>query len=204
MSTPSARTGRALKAASVNRPLAVLRHLLKVAHEEWGLTPAPPRVRLEAPASDYTRPTRPPRARGRQRRAPGGRRRPTAVILALGAPAADQGRHRAVARAHHGGSAVAEGVGVVKLGAPGRSVLKCVGVYFLASSSRPGRGVRALADSGMAGTVVLFIMVIVRAYKQRQRARGRLMSWDALRSAAAGRSPLVGAGGPASRPMCSP
>jgi integrase len=47
LANPSERTGRQLRAASVNRPLAVLRHLLKVAHDEWGLAPAPPRVRLE-------------------------------------------------------------------------------------------------------------------------------------------------------------
>jgi integrase len=47
MSNPSERTGRALTPASVNRPLAVMRHVLKLAHEEWGLAPEPPRVRLE-------------------------------------------------------------------------------------------------------------------------------------------------------------
>jgi integrase len=47
MSNVSERTGRQLTAASVNRPLAVLRHLLKTAREEWGLLADVPRVRLE-------------------------------------------------------------------------------------------------------------------------------------------------------------
>jgi integrase len=47
MSALSERTGRQLSPASINRPLAVLRHLLKVAHEEWGLLADVPRVRLE-------------------------------------------------------------------------------------------------------------------------------------------------------------
>jgi hypothetical protein len=33
--------------AAVNRPLALLRHLLRLAHEEWELLEAVPRVRLE-------------------------------------------------------------------------------------------------------------------------------------------------------------
>jgi integrase len=36
-----------LSAASINRPLAVLRHLLRLAHEEWEVLPAIPKVRME-------------------------------------------------------------------------------------------------------------------------------------------------------------
>ena len=36
-----------LSAASINRPLALLRHLLRLAHEEWEVLPAVPRIRLE-------------------------------------------------------------------------------------------------------------------------------------------------------------
>ncbi len=36
-----------LSAASINRPLAVLRHLLRLAHEEWEVLSAVPKVRLE-------------------------------------------------------------------------------------------------------------------------------------------------------------
>jgi hypothetical protein len=39
--------GHTLSAAAVNRPLAVLRHLLRVAHEEWEVLPDVPRIRLE-------------------------------------------------------------------------------------------------------------------------------------------------------------
>jgi integrase len=38
---------RPLTAAAVNRPLALLRHLLRLAHEEWELLQTVPRVRLE-------------------------------------------------------------------------------------------------------------------------------------------------------------
>ena len=38
---------RLLTAAAVNRPLALLRHLLRTAHEEWEVLPAVPRIRLE-------------------------------------------------------------------------------------------------------------------------------------------------------------
>jgi integrase len=38
---------RLLTAAAVNRPLALLRHLLRIAHEEWEALPAVPRIRLE-------------------------------------------------------------------------------------------------------------------------------------------------------------
>jgi integrase len=36
-----------LSAASINRPLAVLRHLLRLAHEEWEVLPSVPKIRLE-------------------------------------------------------------------------------------------------------------------------------------------------------------
>jgi len=47
LSAKSARTGRLLTAAAVNRPLALLRHLLRLAHEEWEVLPAVPKIRLE-------------------------------------------------------------------------------------------------------------------------------------------------------------
>src|SRR5207244_3939763 len=34
-------------AASINRPLAALRHLFQLAHEEWGVLSAVPKIRLE-------------------------------------------------------------------------------------------------------------------------------------------------------------
>jgi integrase len=40
-------TGKLYAAASINRPLAALRHLLQLAHEEWCVLPAVPRIRLE-------------------------------------------------------------------------------------------------------------------------------------------------------------
>lgn len=43
----SERTGRPLTAAAVNRPLALLRHLLKLAHEEWEVLATVPKIRLE-------------------------------------------------------------------------------------------------------------------------------------------------------------
>jgi len=43
----SPRTGRRLTAAAVNRPLAVLRHLLQLAVEEWEVLDRVPRIRLE-------------------------------------------------------------------------------------------------------------------------------------------------------------
>jgi hypothetical protein len=36
-----------LSAASINRPLALLRHLLRLAHDEWEVLTAVPKVRLE-------------------------------------------------------------------------------------------------------------------------------------------------------------
>src|SRR6185295_1489930 len=41
----SARTHRPLTAAGINRPLAILRHLLRIAHEEWEVLPVVPKVR---------------------------------------------------------------------------------------------------------------------------------------------------------------
>jgi integrase len=40
-------TDKPLTAAAINRPLALLRHLLKLAHEEWETIVAVPRIRLE-------------------------------------------------------------------------------------------------------------------------------------------------------------
>jgi integrase len=40
-------TGRPYSPAGINRPLATLRHLLQLAHDEWELLPAVPRIRLE-------------------------------------------------------------------------------------------------------------------------------------------------------------
>src|SRR5262249_51282114 len=36
-----------LSAASINRPLALIRHLMRLAHEEWGVLPQVPRIKLE-------------------------------------------------------------------------------------------------------------------------------------------------------------
>jgi len=47
LNTASARTGRSLTAAAINRPLALLRHLLRLAHEEWEVLPTVPKIRLE-------------------------------------------------------------------------------------------------------------------------------------------------------------
>jgi len=44
-----ARTGREYSAAAINRPLAALRHLLQLAHEQqWAALPTVPKIRLEA------------------------------------------------------------------------------------------------------------------------------------------------------------
>ena len=43
----SRQSGVVLSAASINRPLALLRHLLRLAHEEWEVLPAVPRIRFE-------------------------------------------------------------------------------------------------------------------------------------------------------------
>ena len=48
LSTKCARTGREYSAASINRPLAALRHLLQLAHEQqWATLTAVPKIRLE-------------------------------------------------------------------------------------------------------------------------------------------------------------
>ncbi len=47
LATTSRQTGAVLAAASINRPLALLRHLLRLAHEEWEVLPAVPRIRME-------------------------------------------------------------------------------------------------------------------------------------------------------------
>jgi integrase len=44
---PAANGGRPLTAAAVNRPLAVLRHLLQLAVEEWEVLDRVPRIKLE-------------------------------------------------------------------------------------------------------------------------------------------------------------
>jgi integrase len=47
MAAPSTRTGRPLTAAAINRPLAGLRHLLRLAVDEWGALDKAPAIRLE-------------------------------------------------------------------------------------------------------------------------------------------------------------
>ena len=47
LAAPCARTGEPYAAASINRPLAALRHLLKMACEEWEVIPSVPRIRME-------------------------------------------------------------------------------------------------------------------------------------------------------------
>jgi integrase len=47
LATKSRQTGEPLSAAAVNRPLALLRHVLRLAHEEWEALPSLPRIRLE-------------------------------------------------------------------------------------------------------------------------------------------------------------
>jgi integrase len=47
LSGVSEHTGRARKAASVNRPLSILRHMMQLAHEEWDALPVVPRIRPE-------------------------------------------------------------------------------------------------------------------------------------------------------------
>jgi integrase len=47
MAAPSTRTGRPLTAAAINRPLAALRHLLRLAVDEWGVLDKAPTIRLE-------------------------------------------------------------------------------------------------------------------------------------------------------------
>jgi integrase len=47
MSAQCPATKRTYAAATINRPLAALRHLLQLAHDEWELLPAVPRIKLE-------------------------------------------------------------------------------------------------------------------------------------------------------------
>jgi hypothetical protein len=47
LATKSRQTGTTLSAAAINRPLALVRHLLHLAHEEWGILDNIPIVRLE-------------------------------------------------------------------------------------------------------------------------------------------------------------
>jgi hypothetical protein len=47
MSAESPVTKRVYAAATINRPLAALRHLLQLAHEEWELLPTVPKIKLE-------------------------------------------------------------------------------------------------------------------------------------------------------------
>jgi integrase len=47
LTNKSERTSRALTAAGINRPLALLRHLLRLAHEEWEILTTVPKIRLE-------------------------------------------------------------------------------------------------------------------------------------------------------------
>jgi integrase len=47
LATKSRQTGQLLSSAAVNRPLALLRHVLRLAHEEWEVLDAAPRIRLE-------------------------------------------------------------------------------------------------------------------------------------------------------------
>jgi len=47
LATKSRQPGAMLSAAAINRPLALLRHLLRLAHEEWGVLDRIPTVRLE-------------------------------------------------------------------------------------------------------------------------------------------------------------
>ncbi len=49
------RRGSSLSTASINRPLALLRHLLRLAHEEWEVLPAVPRIKLEKEAQGRLR-----------------------------------------------------------------------------------------------------------------------------------------------------
>src|SRR5256884_6531927 len=48
-------TKRHYSSAAINRPLAALHHLLKLAHEEWELLPAVPKGRLEKEAQGRVR-----------------------------------------------------------------------------------------------------------------------------------------------------
>lgn len=47
LATKSRQSGGMLSAAAINRPLALLRHLMHLAHEEWGVLDSIPAIRLE-------------------------------------------------------------------------------------------------------------------------------------------------------------
>jgi len=47
LSTVCKQTNQTYSAASINRPLAALRHLLRLAHEEWEMVQSVPRIKLE-------------------------------------------------------------------------------------------------------------------------------------------------------------
>ena len=55
LATVSRRTKELYKPAGVNRPLALLRHMLRLAHEEWELLPSVPKIRLEREAEGRLR-----------------------------------------------------------------------------------------------------------------------------------------------------
>jgi integrase len=55
LAVEKSRRGRALSTASINRPLALIRHLLRLAHEEWEVLPAVPRIKLEKEAQGRLR-----------------------------------------------------------------------------------------------------------------------------------------------------
>ena len=55
LSTTSRQTGMPLSPASINRPLALLRHLLRLAHEEWEVLAAVPKIRMEKEAQGRLR-----------------------------------------------------------------------------------------------------------------------------------------------------
>jgi integrase len=55
LAVEKSRRGRALSAASINRPLALIRHLLRLAHEEWEVLPTVPKIRLEKEAQGRLR-----------------------------------------------------------------------------------------------------------------------------------------------------
>jgi len=50
LAVEKSRRGSSLSAASINRPLALLRHLLRLAHEEWEVLSAVPRIKFEKEA----------------------------------------------------------------------------------------------------------------------------------------------------------
>ena len=55
LATVCRQTKELYKPAAVNRPLALLRHLLRLAHEEWEVLPSVPKIRLEREAEGRLR-----------------------------------------------------------------------------------------------------------------------------------------------------